>query len=219
MGVSFRHMTETLDAAPLERRRRSDAQRSIDAIVGAARALLRERPDGSMEEIAAAAGVTRQTVYAHYASREVLMLAVIEKEKAECLAALNVAHLDSIPPVEALCRFLEITWQLFERCPVLHDPALARMRGPKGEESRQAVTTLVEDIVRRGQRSGDFDPDLPPGWLAVAMLGLGHTTAVQVTAGTMSAEGAAATLVRSALRLCGCEGIDPIVTARPGATR
>ena len=59
-------MADTLDATPRTRRRRSDAQRSIDAIVSGARTLLGRRPDASMEEVATAAGLTRQTVYAHF---------------------------------------------------------------------------------------------------------------------------------------------------------
>ena len=99
-------MADTLDATPRVRRRRADAQRSIDAIVSGARTLLNERPDASMEEIAAAADVTRQTVYAHFPSRDVLIAAVVNAERAEGLAALDAARLDRLPPVDALRRFL-----------------------------------------------------------------------------------------------------------------
>ena len=58
-------------------RRRADARRSIEAIVSAARVLFSERPDASMEDVAAAAGLARQTVYAHFTSREALIHAVV----------------------------------------------------------------------------------------------------------------------------------------------
>jgi AcrR family transcriptional regulator len=63
-------------------RRRADAERNIAAILDAAVELLGERPDSSMAEIAAAAGVARQTVYAHYDSREALLAAVAERAMA-----------------------------------------------------------------------------------------------------------------------------------------
>ena len=51
------------------RRRRSDAERSIAAIVGAAVEAFGRRSDVSMSEIATAAGVGRVTLYAHFPSR------------------------------------------------------------------------------------------------------------------------------------------------------
>lgn len=52
-------MGDRLDAVPRGRRRRVDAQRNVDAIVDAARIVLGERSDATMEDVAVAAGVTR----------------------------------------------------------------------------------------------------------------------------------------------------------------
>src|SRR5690349_19985940 len=105
--------------APATRRRRSDARRSIDAILTSARTLLGERPDASMEELANAAGVTRQTVYAHFASRDALIAALIEAAGAETVEAFDAARLDTGPPAAALRRYLDIGWQLIRRYPYL----------------------------------------------------------------------------------------------------
>ena len=70
------------------RRRRSDARRSIDAILAAARTVLGERPDAGMADVAAAAGVTRQTVYAHFASRDALLCEAIEHAGRDSAARL-----------------------------------------------------------------------------------------------------------------------------------
>ena len=45
---------------------RADAERSIAAILDAAVQVLADRPEAGMGEIAKAAGVARQTVYAHF---------------------------------------------------------------------------------------------------------------------------------------------------------
>jgi AcrR family transcriptional regulator len=197
-------MADTLDTATPARRRRSDARRSIDAIVNAARTVLGERPDASMEDIAAAAGVTRQTVYAHFPSRDALVEALIDAAGAETLAALDAARLDTRPPADALGQFLDVGWQLLRRSyPLLLDPALTRARRPGGDDPHQAVTARLERLILLGQRAGDFDRALPASWLAVAILGLGHTAAEQAAAGRLTASEASAMLLESALRLCG----------------
>ena len=196
-------MADTLESTTPTRRRRSDARRSIDAILNAARTVLGERPDASMEDIAAAAGVTRQTVYAHFPSRDALLIALVDAARAEGLAAIDAARLDTVPPAEALAQFLDINWQLLRRYPLLFDPALARIPLPDGHDHHHAVTPWLERLIRRGQRTGDFDPTLPATWLAAAIFGLGHTAAEQVAAGHLTTSTAATILLDSALRLCG----------------
>ena len=196
-------MADTLDTAPPGRRRRSDARRSIDAVLGAARTVLGERPDASMEDIATAAGVTRQTVYAHFPSRDALVDALIHAAGAETLAAIDAARLDTAPPADALRQFLDIGWQLIRHNPHLLGPALARSPQPGDPAAHQAATARLEQIIRRGQRAGDFDRTLPADWLAVAIVGLVRTAAEQVAAGRLTTSNAAALALDSTLRLCG----------------
>ncbi|GIH16911.1 TetR/AcrR family transcriptional regulator [Rugosimonospora africana] len=195
-------MAETLDDTTPTRRRRSDARRSIDAILNAARTVLGERPDASMEDIATTAGVTRQTVYAHFPSREALIAALIQAAGAETLAAIDAARLDTAPPVDALRQYLDISWQLIRRYPYLLAPALTR-NPPGAAESHHAGTARLEELIRRGQRAGDFDRTLPATWLAEAIVGLARTAAEQVAAGRLNTGRAATLLLQSALRLCG----------------
>src|SRR5260370_9132688 len=100
-------MADTLDTAPPGRLRRADARRSIDAILNAARTVLGERPDASMEDIATTAGVTRQPVYAHFPSRDTLIPALPHPPRAETLAAIDTAHPDTAPPSHPLLPFLD----------------------------------------------------------------------------------------------------------------
>lgn len=196
-------MADTRDGAPPTRRRRSDARRSIDAILNAARTLLGERPDTSMEDIATAAGVSRQTVYAHFPSRDGLVAALVEAARSEGLAAIDAAGLDTAPPTDALSRFLHISWQLLRRYPLLLDPAVNRIPRLDGSDPHLAVTDVLERLIRRGQRAGEFDRALPASWLAAAILELGHTAAEQVAAGRLTTGEATAVLLESSLRLCG----------------
>ena len=195
-------MADTLDTAKRPRRRRSDARRSIDAILNAARVVLGERPDASMEEIAATAGVTRQTVYAHFPSRDALVAALVEAAAAEYTALLDDAALDTAPPADALARFLGAGWLFLDRYPLLLNATAARIPRPDSDP---------HDVCPRGSNGssseastpGDFDPSLPAAWLAAAVLGLQHTAAAQVATGRLTMQEAEALCWQSTLRVCG----------------
>ena len=194
-------MTDALDSV-MPTRRRSDARRSIDAILNAARTVLGERPEASMEEIATTAGVTRQTVYAHFPSRDTLIAALLHSAGAETVAAMDAARLDTVPPADALRQYFDIGWELIRRNPYLLAPALDR-NPPGSDDSHQAGTARLEQIIRRGQLIGDFDRTLPATWLAAAIIGLFRAAAEQVAAGRLTASKAATLLLDSTLRLCG----------------
>jgi AcrR family transcriptional regulator len=196
-------MADTLDTAPSGRRRRSDARHSIDAILNAAHTVLGQRPDASIEDIATTAGVTRQTVYAHFPSRDTLIAALLRATAAEIIAAIDATHLDTAPPTDALRQFLDICWQQLRRHPLLLDPALTRISPTAGDTVHHAAAARLEQLIRRGQRTGDFDRALSPPWLAVAILGLTHIATEQVAAGNLTTRQAAPMVLDSALRLCG----------------
>jgi AcrR family transcriptional regulator len=197
----FAVMGDPLDIVATTRRR-SDARRSIDAILSAARTVLGERPDAGMEEIATSAGVSRQTVYAHFPSRDALVEALIQTAGDETLAAIDAARLNTIAPPEALRQFLEIGWALIRRDPYLLVPALSR-NPPGSGERHDGGTARLEQIIRRGQHSGDFDPALPATWLTAAVIGLFRAASDQVAAGRLTTSKAAAMALDGALRLCG----------------
>src|SRR4051794_25854489 len=116
-------------------RRRADARRSSSAVLDAAIELLGRRPEASMEEIAAAAGVVRQTVYAHYPSRRALLDAVTQRLTGEVAVALSAVDVDTGPAAAALRAWVEQGWRLLARYPVLLTPAIAA-GGPGDEYER-----------------------------------------------------------------------------------
>lgn len=190
------------------RRRRSDAERSVSAIIDAAHALLGEHPDATIADIAAAAGVTRQTVYAHYPSRDALLAAVIDRATDDAVAAIDSARLDEGPATEALIRFLDVGWTTLDRYPLLLSlPTTAT--DPQTDRDRHApVVARLHRLIRRGQESGEFDPHQEPVWLLAATIALGHAAGEQVASGTMAADNAIRTLKRSVLRLFGATGTE-----------
>jgi AcrR family transcriptional regulator len=198
-------MSETPENVKPSRRRRSDARRSIDAILGGARNLFGERPDATMEDVAQAAGVSRQTVYAHFPSRDALIASLIEAAGSETVDAIDAAHLDAVPPLDALWRYLAISWQLVQRYPFLLGTALGRT--PPGHAATHlAGVERLEEIIRRGRQTGVFDRELPADWLAAAVIGLCATAAARFAVGRATADEAYSALSVSVLRLCTANG-------------
>ena len=183
------------------RRQRSDARQSIAAVLDAAIRTLASHPDASMDEIARAAGVSRQTVYAHFPSRDTLIDAVIQQANAEFTSLLDGLDLDQVPPAQALIRLLDAGWRIASRYPFLWlQPAV----DPGKDADRHApVLDRMLDIVRRGQASGDFDASVPAHWLLSASLALGRATEDEVKAGRMTIEQATRAIRQGLLRLLG----------------
>jgi AcrR family transcriptional regulator len=155
-----------------------------------------------MEQIAKAASVARQTVYAHYASRDELLAAVGQRALDDTVAAIDGARIDEGPPAEALERLVTASWRTLERYPLLMD-----FRGeltPADEHALHApILERLDRLVRRGRRSGDFDRRLPRAWLLASFLGLAHAAAQEVRAGRLSAEEASRSLSRTVARAFG----------------
>jgi len=189
------------EAQARRRRQRSDARQSAAAVLDAAIQVLARRPDASMDEIARAAGVSRQTVYSHFPSRDALIDAVTGQASTELTALLDGLDPDQVPPAQALTRLLDAGWQVTARYPFLWlQPAV----DPGKDAERHApVLDRMLDIVRRGQASGDFDASVPAHWLLSACLALGRATEDEVKAGRMTIEQATQAMHQSVLRLLG----------------
>ncbi|GAA3933876.1 TetR/AcrR family transcriptional regulator [Actinoplanes auranticolor] len=187
---------------PRGRKRRLDAERSRAAVLDAAIAVLGRQADASVEDIAAAAGVVRQTVYAHFPSRGALLAAVVEHLTAETTATLDTLDLDTMSEVDALRRWLEVSWSMVERYPVLLSPVMATA-GPGADDvaRHRSVTARLEALIRRGRMSGAFDTRLPEAWTVAAVVALGHAAGQEAGAGRMSPRDAGAAYRDSVLRL------------------
>ncbi|MFD7560356.1 TetR/AcrR family transcriptional regulator [Streptomyces sp. NPDC059835] len=189
------------------RRLRADAERSRAAILDAATRLLSEQPDAGLGAIATQAGVTRQTVYAHFSSREDLVGAVVDRVTQEATAAMDAAELDAGPASAAVLRLIDIGWQTFERhSALLRAAALTATEGGGAGADHEPVTDRLLRLIERGQRAGEFDPNLSPAWLVAATIALGHAAGEEADAGRIPRDEAAAALRTSVLRTLGAGG-------------
>jgi len=179
------------------RRRRADADRSRAAILTAAIALLDEHPESSLERIAEAADVTRQTVYAHFSSRDALLNAVLDQLTAETLTAIDALDLDEGPALSNVLGLIDLAWRAFERHPLLlHLPQTGTR-----DERHDPVTDRLEHLIRRGQRAGEITRDLPAHWLVTTLIALGHAAGESVAGGRLTTRTANKTLHTTISRL------------------
>jgi AcrR family transcriptional regulator len=192
-----------LSSRETPRHRRADANRSRAAVLDAAARLLNDRPDTSMEAVAAEAGVTRQTVYAHFPSRDDLVAAVVDKITEVAIAAMDAADPDDGPAAAALLRMLDASRQVTEQYPGLVVIASEPVSAEIDRARHTPVTDRLKRVIRRGQEAGEFAPRPSPDWMAAAAIALGHAAYGEVIGGRMSRAQAEIALHTSLLRVVG----------------
>ncbi|MCX3059180.1 TetR/AcrR family transcriptional regulator [Streptomyces beihaiensis] len=189
-----------------DRNRRADALRSRAAILDAAIQVLDATPDAGLSAVAAAAGVTRPTVYAHFPSRERLLQAVTERLTEESVAAMDAVDLDTGPAAEALIRMLDAGSRVTARHPGLVRLIAAQPVAAEADHARHSpVADRIRRAVLRGRQAGEFDDRLPVDWVVSATIALGHAASEERETGRLTAPAAQDSLRASLLRLLGAD--------------
>ena len=174
----------------------------MEAVLQAAIALLGRRPDASMEEIAAAAGVSRQTIYAHYPSRQALLRAVTQHITGVVAGELGRLDLRGGSATDALTRWLDAAWEILRRYPVLLTPAMTVPDGDQDEiELHEPITGGLVRLINRGRRLREFERAMPTAWYLAAIIALGHAAGQEVAAGRMTVAQAGVAFRESVLRV------------------
>ncbi len=179
-------MAEQTTPAKTQRRRRSDADRSVQAILAAALDALASHPDASMAEIARRAGVVRATIYVHFPTRESLLDAVMEHAVAEVAQATSEAEPTRGEPEEALERVLLATWQKLGQFHALLAINTSRLSAKELHRRHLPVTTQFAPLIERGQKKGVFRSDLPVSWHLAVLRAIVHTASAEVRSGRIS---------------------------------
>ena len=144
------------DSTPTtKRRRRADARQNAEAILAAAEDILGLRPEAAFEEIAKGAGVSRQTVYAHFSSREALIEALYDRITERVVAAVAAADPGSGPASAALSRLLEAAWHVADPTVIL-DWQVASTASVRDRERHDPIIAHLRAVVVRGQRRGGY---------------------------------------------------------------
>ena len=179
--------------------RRATAERNVEAILDATEALLARGAAASTSAVAAQAGVSRVTVYAHFATREALLEAVVERVVRRATAAIAAARIETGAPLEALERLVAAAWGELERNRVVAQAASEQLSPAALTRSHEALHEPIAALIRRGQDEGAFRDDLPAGWLVASYFALMHACGEEVRAGRLP-EGDAVRTLQTTLR-------------------
>lgn len=173
---------------PRARAPRRDAAANREALIEAARVLLNEDPETSLDTIATAAGLTRRAVYGHFPSRNTLLAELAERGAARVAAA--VARATSDDPVVDVALLGRLVWDEIE-----HVRAMTRMvvHGPLRERIGPALGLIHERLVGDAARAAELGTgrgDLPPEVVAHLIEGAAFTVLDESTrAGLSRVEG------------------------------
>ena len=168
--------------------------RVAGAILDAAAGLLaRGGEPPSMNEVAAAAGVARATLYRHFPTRERLLQELTATAISATATRLAEADLDAVPVTEGIARIARVVAAGGSKYAALVsqlDPADA------GREQEQ-ITTMIDGLLRRGIDDGTFRGDITADELRL-LLGSLLQAAARMTAEHQAGVEKAAALITTA---------------------
>jgi AcrR family transcriptional regulator len=181
-----------------ERPVRADARRNVNRILAVTAELIAIDPGVSMEKVAAAAGVSRATLYHHFRSRDALLDVLTDRSIREVTAALHVARPSEGAAPEAMERVLLAAWEVIGRYRGLVIVNPRRLERSVLRSRLEPALAPLRALIIRGQDARTFDPELPVEWLIGTLTDLIHAASRQVTSGTMEADVAQRALLRTA---------------------
>ena len=178
-------MSTTTPPRSLKERQREEREQLI---LRAGEALIAEKgySDTSMDDIAARVGVSKGTLYLHFASKEDLILAVIEINLRAFVASMNtVIDSDTSPraKLEGLLRLVYLgssdeRIRLMEA--LLRVPELRIRLMDQKKETIAAFwarfSQRLAAVIAEAQAAGELDPSMPTPVLQAIFTGLLHPT-------------------------------------------
>lgn len=194
---------------------RRDAAANREALVAAAVTLLNRDPAVPLEAIAAEAGLSRRSVYGHFATRDDLVREVTLRGAARVARAARPAAIDD--PLVQLAALAAELWAQVEHVRVM---ARITVRGPLVGEVAAALAPLraaVLDIVRRGTAEGRMRDDVDPARLARLVEGAALAVLDEAAATDLSREEGHRLVVVAVLGMVGLDWrtADELVRTRP----
>lgn len=145
--------------------RRAIALRNAAAILDATERLLARNASLSMAAIAAEAGLSRPTLYAHFKAIGDIVEAAVERSVAESLAAIEAARPEEGPADEALRRMAEASWGQLARFQGLARRAAEHLsRAPCTARMRRSWLTCMPSSSAASARARFGATCRPTGW-------------------------------------------------------
>jgi AcrR family transcriptional regulator len=135
-------------------------------ILERAAAVLAEVHGRTMQEIADMSGIGRTTLYRRFRTREDLLRAIFQQAIAETSEAVLAANPDEGDPRESIHRVIEEFLKIGDKYRVLFQEKTAHTEHVEGKED---FLDTLRELVRRAQRDGVIDPQVPVDWVLGSM--------------------------------------------------
>lgn len=144
-------------------------QRVATAILdGAARMFAVQGEQASMNDVAAAAGVARATVYRYFPNRQALVDELARAAVSDADTRLTVARIDEVPPEEGIARAVRALVEVGDFFVLL---TRERERSDP-ERFERRVTQPVRHLFERGQAAGEIRGDISSARLTESLMGM-----------------------------------------------
>ena len=159
------------EPAPIQppKRRQALQERVAAAILDAAARVLAVGGDqASMNDVAAAAGVARATLYRYFPSRQALLDELARIAAAEAGSRLASARVEELAAEEGVRRAVRALIETGDAFTVV---ARERVR-PDPEQFEERVLEPLRRLFEHAQGTGEIRGDIPSSWLTDALVGL-----------------------------------------------
>ena len=172
---------------------RADANRNRDAIIGAAVTTLSATPLASTDAIAAAAGLSRATLYSHFGNRRALVLAAVRwiLSRADELTEVDLER----PVRESLDELVTTSWWVLGHLPGMVGAARSEISASELRTLSDEPISRIRGLLIRGRDDGVFRTDQDVGWQAECFYAILQAGAAQIREGRLSQPEAAAEMV------------------------
>lgn len=156
----------------MEKPRTRDAEQTRRAILDAAAAEFSEKgfAGGRVDDIAARTATTKRMIYYYFGGKEQLYAAVLEEKYGDIRDAEAAQNLDALPPLEALRRLVELTFDHHAARPDfvrlvtvenIHEASHVKA-SPTIRKRNAAVIGTIKALLTRGEAAGVFRRGVDP---------------------------------------------------------
>ncbi|MFI1579123.1 TetR/AcrR family transcriptional regulator [Embleya sp. NPDC020630] len=114
-----------------------------------------------MSAIARAAGVSRVTLYAHFASRESLIEAALDRSVGEAVQVFAEEAADAAPADVAPARLIRSSWRVLDRHSALFAAVSSTLTPDRMREQHERILGPIRRLLLDGQAAGTIRADLP----------------------------------------------------------